>query len=86
MCEVPHVGTCDPTDLGCVYKGTASLLGYWHGKLKNLPKSLLRLEHEVASRTMDGLRKSLVRAYGDDITDETLVTALLYLRTSIVDK
>lgn len=79
-CGEPHTGDCTQ-EKGCVYCGTAQLLGYWYGSLENIPKGLLALEHEKASRTYEGLLYSLKRAYGE-FDEKDFFTALIYLRIS----
>lgn len=80
ICQREHYGRCRP-HLGCKLVGTGQVLGYWIGKLKDIPRGLLAIEHNMAARDYNTLMAQLKQAYGK-ITDEDIITALIYLRTS----
>jgi len=82
-CDYPHAGVCTYNLARCHQRGTAMVIGWWYGRLADVPESLISLEHEESCRTTDGLTVALVRAYGEDVImneDSPMVTALVYLR------
>lgn len=63
-------------------EGTGEVQELWFGKFKNIPARLLRNEHEVRSRTYDGLLDSMCFAYGVNFTEYNLVTVVVYRRVA----
>jgi len=59
-----------------------------HGKVefkeeyqfRNIPARYLEFEHCEDSRTYSGLFKAMKRAYGDDFSEDSIVTVMGYLR------
>jgi len=80
VCHKDRYGRCRPP---FVYElvGTGRILGHWVGKLKDIPRPLLEIEHNMAARDYNTLKYQLKQAYGS-ITDDDIVTVLIYLRTS----
>lgn len=78
-CDEAHIDACDVH--GCEFCGTGAKIGHWTGMLKELPASLLVMEHNEQARTMEGLMSLLNIAYpGIMVTDH--ITALIYQRKS----
>jgi len=80
VCQKGHYGRCRP-HFGCKLVGMGQILGHWVGKLKDIPRPLLEIEHNMAARDYNTLKHQLKQAYGS-ITDDDVVTVLIYLRTS----
>jgi len=51
-------------------------------QFRNIPARMIRNEHENASRSYDGLLASMRRGYGDNFSEDELITVLVYLRTA----
>jgi hypothetical protein len=62
-------------------QGHAWVQGLWFGRFFEIPARLLQYEHEVRSRTYDGLHDSMRKAYGDDFGADEPVTVIVYVRT-----
>ena len=82
-CEEGHPGDC-ATYGKCLYRGSAKILGSWVGRLVELPPSLLAMEHNIEARDMSVLKMMLILGYGQ-ISDDDIVTALIYERVSVVE-
>ena len=78
-CPQGHKGDC--VEPQCQWRGTARILGSWVGPFDQLPPALLSIEHNNDCRTVDGLAESMLRGYGDKFSAESVVTALIYVRT-----
>src|SRR5262245_58097360 len=60
--------------------GLGEVVGLWFGKFQDIPARFLRNEHEVQSRTYNGLLDSMERAYGRGYSEESPVTVVVYKR------
>ena len=76
-CAQGHPGGCP--EPGCQYHGRGVLVGRWEGPLKNIPPSLLSIEHEPEARELEGLLASLRRGYGA-VDPEGWCWVLIYYR------
>lgn len=68
----------DP-DLDDKVVGQGKVLGFWQGKFKNLPDSLLSIEHNNQCRNYFNLLHTMETAY-PGFTEDSEVTALIYER------
>lgn len=66
----------------CIVVGLGEVGQLWTGQFRDIPARLLRNEHEIASRTYDGLLGSMRRAYGDGFLESNQVTVIIYQRMS----
>lgn len=78
-CKEQHHGLC--TEETCTRCGTGVIIGSWCGKLKELPPSLLAMEHTNDLKDYDALFTMLKKVYDDFTSEKEPVTALIYLRT-----
>ena len=77
-CLRPHQGACDES---CEHRGGGRVVGSWLGKLKDLPSTLLKMEHNRQARNKEVLISMLRAGYGR-ISDDDIITALVYFRAS----
>jgi len=76
VCPAGHNGVCNSL---CKKVGVGRKIGAWRGTFANLPKNLLKIEHNRKARDKETLRSMLEIAYGSIAPNDT-VTALIYVR------
>jgi hypothetical protein len=52
----------------------------WFGRFHDIPAMLLEYEHEERSRRYAGLFASMRKAYGEDFSEDSPVTVVVYRR------
>ena len=62
--------------------GSGRVKDVWLGRFVGVPASLIEIEHEESSRTYSGLLASMRRAYGEEFSENDVVTVFSYERTS----
>jgi hypothetical protein len=68
--------------LGSTIVGEAVITGKLYLHFEDVPAKYIENEHEESSRVYSGLLASMRRAYGDDFSEKSLVTVLIYERTT----
>jgi hypothetical protein len=66
----------------CIIVGVGEVTDQWFGTFKNIPARVIENEHEALARLYSGLLYSMRRAYGEDFSEEELVTVVTYKRLS----
>ena len=61
-------------------QGLGVVVEMWKGKFRYIPAVYVEREHKARSRKYDGLLEAMRRAYGQDFSEEELVTVLGYRR------
>jgi len=80
-CPQAHNGSCKKANLNCEYCGTGLVLGYWYGPIRELPESLLKIEHNFTAQNLPILIEMFKTAYGE-INDDDMYLSLIYMRLS----
>ena len=62
--------------------GKGMAVGCVHMPFKHIPGNLLKIEHNDAARDRETCLQMMRAGYGDDFTEETYCTALIYYRMS----
>lgn len=73
---------CVCLDGGHEVKGTGTIVELWFGKFRDIPAQKIANEHEVRSRTYNGLLDSMRKAYGEKFSESAPVTVVVYMRRS----
>ncbi|MDC1300025.1 hypothetical protein N8Z24_00805 [bacterium] len=76
-CPTAHKDSCG---WGCTKQGKGLMLGHWCGPWKDVPESLMKIEHNIKARDRAVCEQMLKVGYGSIDPDDT-VTAVIYLRT-----
>ena len=64
--------------------GAGQVTKMWQGKFEDIPFWVIEAEHDESSRSYEGLRESMERAYGEDkFNVASHVTALSYIRCEL---
>lgn len=71
---------CMPTPQDHWVSGEGEVINLWFGRFADIPARLIANEHEVQSRTYNGLYSSMIRAYGPGFNEMSPVTVITYLR------
>lgn len=71
---------CLPTPNDHKVSGVGRVFQLWFGRFQDIPARLIANEHEVQSRTYNGLLDSMRRAYGDSFHEFSPVTVVVYRR------
>lgn len=80
LAQDEQIELCVCLNGGHEVKGLGVVKDLWFGRFKDIPARLIRNEHEVRSRSYDGLLDSMQYAYGDKFTEESPVTVVVYGR------
>ena len=66
------------SDLGPMVLGYGIVERIYHGPMKHIPKSFLKVEHSPACRTLRGLKKTMTHVYGQCFHMHRTVTAIMF--------